>query len=245
MSAQPAAPKSTSNAKTTKSNKTIRKPSTLNTNQPSSSKQQLLNKQNDSTQALREDLLNLRVSMQSETAEDETQVSASSQTEGKRDQNTAQAEHKESKYNAVFWDIEVAKDLPITMSTEHIFGTFDPAADKDVLIPMGAVAGILPGWTEYECNWLRSAIELVYNTLKDCRWESLGDAIQGFTSHEVSKDDLVRYSGQGIFHGVERNQLLQVSQVVVSVDQVLQVLVDFFFTNENGSILSWIPRSCS
>ena len=69
----------------------------------------------------------------------------SSKTEGKRDQNTAQAERKESEHNAVFWDIEVAKDLPtwvepITMSTERIFGMFDPAVDEDVLVPMGAVA---------------------------------------------------------------------------------------------------------
>ena len=61
--------------------------------------------------------------MQTKTPDDETQASASSQTEGKRDQNTAQAECQESEYNAVFWDIEVAKDLPIcaepiTMSTE-------------------------------------------------------------------------------------------------------------------------------
>ena len=88
--------------------------------------------------------------MRSETLDDKTQASASSQTEGKRDQNTAQAEHEESEYNAVFWDIEVAKDLPIwaepiTMSTKHIFGTFDPAADEDVLVPMGAVDSVLPG----------------------------------------------------------------------------------------------------
>ena len=61
-SAQPTAPKSARNSKTTKSNKTVRKASTSNTNQPSSSKQQLSNEQNDSTQALREDLLNLRAS---------------------------------------------------------------------------------------------------------------------------------------------------------------------------------------
>ena len=54
------------------------------------------------------------------------------------------------KYNAVFRGIEVVKDLPIwaepiTMSTEHMFGTFDLAADEDVLVPMGAVDGVLPG----------------------------------------------------------------------------------------------------
>ena len=167
--------------------------------------------------------------MRSEIADDETQASVLRET----DQNTAQTEREESKYNTVFWDIEVTKDLPIwaepiILSTECIFGTFDPAAEEDVLVPMRAVDGILPGRTEYECNRLRGAIELVYNTPKDCHWESLGDAIRDFTSHEVSKDDLVRYSGQGIFHGVKQNQLLQASQVVVSVDQVLQVLVDFF-----------------
>ena len=180
--------------------------------------------------------------MRTETVDDETQASVSSQTEGKEDQNAAQTEREESEYNAVFWDIEVAKDLPIwaepiTMSTERIFGTFDSAEDEDVLVPMGAVDGVLPGRTEYECNRLRSAIELVYNTPKDCRWENLGDAIRDFTSREVSKDDLVRYSGQGIFHGIERNQLLQASQVVVSVDQVLQVLVDFFHKREREGFI--------
>ena len=77
--------------------------------------------------------------------------------EGKRDQDAAQAECKESEDNAVFWDIEVVKDLPIwaepiTRSTECMFGTFDLAADEDVLVPMGAVDGILPGQTEYKCN---------------------------------------------------------------------------------------------
>ena len=88
--------------------------------------------------------------MRTETIDDETQASVSSHTEGKEDQNAAQTEREESEYNAVFWDIEVAKDLPIwaepiTMSTERIFGTFDPAEDEDVLVPMGAVDGILPG----------------------------------------------------------------------------------------------------
>ena len=122
--------------------------------------------------------------MRTKTPDDKTQASASSRTEGKRDQDAAQTEREESKYNAVFWGIDVVKDLPIwaepiTMSTECMFGTFDLAADEDVLVPMGAVDGILPGRTEYEC------------------WENLGDTIRDFTSHEVSKDDLVRYSGQG------------------------------------------------
>ena len=146
--------------------------------------------------------------MKSKVTDNETQASMLSQTEGKRDQYTAQAEGKESGYNAVFWDIKVIRELliwaePITISTEHIFGTFNPAADQDILILMGVVDGVLPGRSEYECNQLRSAIELVYNTLKGCHWENLGDAIQGFTSHEVSNDDIVRYSGQGNFHGVE------------------------------------------
>ena len=108
-------------------------------------------------QALRKDILNLRAAMRTETPNDETQASVLSHVEGKRDQNTAQTECEESEYNAVFWDIEVIKDLPIwaepiTMSTKHIFGTFDPAADEDILLPMGAVDGVLPGQSEYECN---------------------------------------------------------------------------------------------
>ena len=159
--AQPGALKSVSNAKITKSNKTIRKPSTSNTYQPLSSKQQLSNEQNNSTWALGEDLLNLRASMQSETADNKTQASTLSQTEGKRDQNTGQAEHKESEYNAVFWDIEVAKDLPIwaepiTMSTKCIFGMFDPAVDEDILILMGVVDArsnrVWMQWIE-KCYW--------------------------------------------------------------------------------------------
>ena len=170
-----------------------RKPSLSSASRPAATNQRSLDEQNDSTQALREDILNLRAAMRTETPDNETQESASSRMEGKRDQYAAQAEHEESKYNAVFRDIEVVKDLPIwaepiTMSTERMFGTFDLAADEDVLIPMGAVDGVLPGRTEYECNRLRSAIELVYNTPGDCRWENLGDATRDFTSREVSKE---------------------------------------------------------
>ena len=175
--------------------------------------------------------------MRSETTDDETQASTSSQTEGKKDQHAARTEREGSEFNTIFWDIDVVKDLPIwaepiTMSTERIFGVFDPTADEDVLVSMGAIDGVLPDRTKYECDRLRSAIELVYNTPKDCRWVNLGEAIRRFTNYEVSKDDLVRYSGHGVFHGVERNRLLQVAQVVVSVDQVLQVLADFFHKRE-------------
>ena len=31
------------------------------------------------------------------------------------------------------------------MSTERMFSTFDLAVDEDILIPMGAVDGVLPG----------------------------------------------------------------------------------------------------
>ena len=127
------------------------------------------------------------------------------------------------------------------MSTERIFGVFDPTADEDVLVSMGAIDGVLPGRTKYECDRLRSAIELVYNNPKDCHWVNLGEAIRRFTNYEVSKDNLVRYSGHGVFHGVKRNRLLQVAQVVVSVDQVLQVLADFFHKNAS----SWMPSSPS
>ena len=74
-------------------------------------------------QALREDILNLRAAMRSETTDNETQASMLSQMEGKKDQHTAQAERKGSEFNTIFWDIDAIKDLPIwaepiTMSTE-------------------------------------------------------------------------------------------------------------------------------
>ena len=94
----------------------------LSASRPAATDQQSLVEQNDSTQALREDILNLRAAMRTETPDNETQASASSRTEGKKDQYAAQAEREESEYNAVFRDIEVVKDLPIwaepiTMST--------------------------------------------------------------------------------------------------------------------------------
>ena len=118
------------------------------------------------------------------------------------------------------------------MSTDRLFGVFDPAADEDVLVPLGAVDGLLPGRTKHECDRLRSAIELVYKTPKDCRWEHLGMAIRKFTAYKVSKDDLVKYPGPTVTHGVQRNLLLEALQVVVSVDQVLQVLAEFFNKRE-------------
>ena len=152
VSAQPSSSKATSVPPTASKsvnlpNKTPRKPSLSGASQPAATNQQSLN---NPTQALREDILNLRAAMRTETPDNETQASTSSQIEGKKDRNAAQAECKESKYNAVFWDIEVAKDLPIwaepiTMSTERILGMFDPAADEDVLVPMGVVDGVLPG----------------------------------------------------------------------------------------------------
>lgn len=38
----------------------------------------------------------------------------------------------------------------------------------------------------------------------------------------------MKYAGPQVVHRVEHNLLLEVSQVVVSVDQTLQVLVDYF-----------------
>ena len=105
--------------------------------------------------------------------DDETQASTSSQAEGMEDQYAAPVEHEEPELNMIFWDIEVIRDLPIwaepiTMSTERIFGTFDLTAGEDVLVPLGATDGVLPGRSKYECDRLRSMIELVYNTPKDC-----------------------------------------------------------------------------
>ena len=149
-SAQPAAPRSTSNTKAAKPNKTTRKPSTSSTNQPSTSNRQTLNEQDDSAQALREDLLNLKAAMRSETMDDETQASTLSQAEGMEDQYAAPVEREEPELNTIFWDIEVVRDLliwaePITMSTERIFGTFDLTTDEDILVLLGATDGVLPG----------------------------------------------------------------------------------------------------
>ena len=165
--------------------------------------------------------------------DDKTRTSSSSQTE-EDEAETATVDHEATlEFNTIFWDIEAVKDLPIwaepiTTLTDRLFGAFDLAADEDILVPLGAIDGILPGRTKYECDHLRSTIELVYKTPTDCRWDDLGSAIRKFTAHEVSKKDLVKYTGPQLVHGIECNLLLETSQAVVSVDQILQVLADFF-----------------
>ena len=59
------------------------------------------------------------------------------------------------------------------MLTECIFGAFNSTQDKDVLVPMGAIDGVLPGCSKYECDRLRSTIELVYNTPKNSQCSTL------------------------------------------------------------------------
>ena len=83
----------------------------------------ITNKQNNPTQALREDILNLRVAMQSETTDNETQASSLSQMEGKKDQYTARAECKGSEFNMIFWDIEVIRDLSSLHSSTYSYRT--------------------------------------------------------------------------------------------------------------------------
>ena len=179
------------------------------------------------------DLLNLKAAIQFGVKDDKTQTSSSSQTE-EDEAETATVDCKAtSEFNTIFWDIEAVKDLPvwaepITTSTNFLFGAFDPAADEDILVPLGAINGILPGWMKYECDRLRSTMELVYKTPTNYRWDDLGSAIRKFTAHEVSKKDLVKYTGPQLIHGIERNLLLETSQVVVLVDEILQVLTDFF-----------------
>lgn len=149
-SAQPAVPRSASNTKTAKPNKTMQKPLTSSMNQPSTSYQQTLDEQDDSTQAFKDDLLNLTAAMKSKTMDDESQASMLSQAEGREDQYVARIECEESEFNTIFWDIEVVKDLsiwaePITMVTEQIFRTFNLAADEDILMLLGVMDRALPG----------------------------------------------------------------------------------------------------
>ncbi|EDQ99448.1 uncharacterized protein LACBIDRAFT_335024 [Laccaria bicolor S238N-H82] len=125
---------------------------------------------------------------------------------------TASIEREESEPQTIFWDIDTAQNIPIwaepiIKSTEH---------------------GIMPGSTKDESDRLRCAIELIYNTPKDLRWSNLGSAVRKFAEYEISKEDLVRHTGQSVTHGVERTLLLEASQVVVTVDQVLQTLAEFF-----------------
>jgi hypothetical protein len=69
---------------------------------------------------------------------------------------------------------------------------------------------------------------MVYKNPKDCCWEFLGSAIKDFAVYNINKNDLIRHTGPGVYYGVKINQLFGAAQVVVSADQVLQVLVDFF-----------------
>ena len=174
----------------------------------------------------------------SANADDETQASSSSQNEVEDDLREIMVEDEASpSFHSVFYDIEAAKNIPIWVepiseSAIRMFGAFNPAVDEDVLVPLGAVDGVLPGRSKHECDRLRNAVEMVYKTPRDCRWEFLGSAIKDFAAHNISKNDLVRHTGQGVTYGVERNQLLTAAQVVVTVDQVLQVLAEFFRKQE-------------
>lgn len=63
---------------------------------------------------------------------------------------------------------------------------------------------------KYECDRLRSAIELVYKTPHDCQWDNLGSVIRKFITHDISKKDLVKYASPQVIHRVEFNLLLEV-----------------------------------
>jgi hypothetical protein len=209
---QPAAPKSANKPKPAEPAKTTRNPSSASTTFTAAS---------SSTTPLAK-------------ADNEAQTPSLNHKEDENDYRGFLVESENSpSFHSVFWDIKAGKGIPIwvepiTESTSRMFGTFNPAVDDDVLVPLGAIEGMLPGRTKYECDRLRSAVELVYKTPRDCRWEFLGTAIKDFAAYNIDKNDLVRHSGQGVFYGIEHNLLLGAAQVVVSVDQVLQVLAEFF-----------------
>ncbi|KIJ98897.1 hypothetical protein K443DRAFT_133253 [Laccaria amethystina LaAM-08-1] len=124
--------------------------------------------------------------------------------------------HSTSEFNTIFWDIEAIKDLPvraepITKMTDRMFGVFDPAMDEDVLVPLGAIDRLLPDQTKIKCDCLRSVIELVYKTPKYCHWEHLGTAICKFAAYNLSKNNLVKYTGFEVKYGIEYNLLLEAS----------------------------------
>lgn len=73
------------------------------------------------------------------------------------EQDTTSIEHEESKYHTVFWDIDAVSNVliwmePITQLTEHTFSKFNPAADKDILVPLDAIDGVIPGSIKHECD---------------------------------------------------------------------------------------------
>ncbi|EDR03934.1 uncharacterized protein LACBIDRAFT_331090 [Laccaria bicolor S238N-H82] len=142
----------------------------------------------------------------------------------------------------VFYDIKEVKGIPIWVepiseSMNRMYGAFNPAVDEDVLVPLGAIDGVLPGRTKEECDCLRCAVEMVYKMPRDCRWEFIGSAIKDFAAYKPSREELVRYTGQGIHYRVKRTRLLQVAQVVVTVDQILQVLAEFFNKQERDRFI--------
>ena len=203
----PAAPKSVNNAKLNSLNRGARKASTMGVNQLAAQDQQSRKEPLVTIQTSTEDLLNLKAAIQYRVKDDKTQTSLSSQTEEDETETATVDRDAMSEFNTIFWDIEAIKDLPvwaepITTSTDCLFGAFDPAANEDILVPLGAIDRILPGQTKYECDRLRSAIELVYKTPTDCWWDDLGSAIHKFTAHEVSKKDLVKYTGPQLVHGI-------------------------------------------
>jgi hypothetical protein len=95
--------------------------------------------------------------------------------------------------------------------TDRMFGVFDPAMDEDVLVPLGAIDRLLPDQTKIKCDCLRSVIELVYKNPKYCHWEHLGTAICKFAAYNLSKNNLVKYTGFEVKYGIEYNLLLEAS----------------------------------
>ena len=89
-----------------------------------------------------------------------------------------------------------------------MFRAFNPTIDKNVLVLLGAINGVLPVRSKHECDCLRNVVEMVYKTPRDCQWEFLGSAIKDFSAYNISKNDLVQHMGQGVTYGVEHNQLL-------------------------------------
>ena len=146
----PTASKIVNSTKPSTLNKGARKPSTIGVNQPAAFEQQPQRRLPDIIQASREDLLNLKAVIQSGTKDNDSQTSSSSRTEEDETELNAVNHGDTSEFNTIFWAIDVVKDLPIwaepiTMLTDHLFGVFDPAANEDVLVLLGAVDRLLPG----------------------------------------------------------------------------------------------------
>lgn len=148
-----------------------------------------------------------------------------------------------SEMRSVFQGILYLDDSPIPieplfMTLAHAYPPFNAEVDEDPLVDFGGVNGLLPGRTEYESNTVRNVLIRMSVPPKNCLWSTLATAVEDFTSHKFSLDELIQHNesnSPSVYYSLHKELLLEVAHIVVALSQVLDGWADFFYMGKGVS----------